>query len=327
MFHQLARAAQAAGVLGLLSVVAAVALAPLRQSHSGSTPAAPVIASPMETLYDREAAPIFARCDLPAAEALASASGGGALAKAAAADPERALCAFFLRSLAPRFQASDPARAFRIEDGGKEGTRAWYRVRQLEQGVPVYGGEGRVAVPRGAQGGEARYLGRFRTVPGRLTAPVPAINAAEALAAARRDQGAAGGLQPVPADLAGEPSPLELAPELVWLPQETPALLRNPYASLSASPAPFRLAWNLAVRPNFLELWEYLVDAETGAILQKLPVPPSGPPPPSRATSRGWSAPSAPGSIPTASTTSSTPPGRCTIRAARPSRTCPPEPW
>lgn len=126
------------------------------------------------------------------------------------------------------------------------------RLRQYAQGVEVYGAE---IVVHFAPGGEVLLNGRWRPSPV-LASVQPALQAAQAVQLALQD--AAQHTHVQPADPAVD------------------ALLGSsePRSTLVAffpkgQPEP-RLAWYIVLYPNLLRRYEYIVDAQTGEVLQHI---------------------------------------------------------
>jgi bacillolysin len=253
--------------IGALSMVLAVGIPSDGASFVSSSQADPVSTAapgPMETFYDEDATPIYVRATLPR-NVGGSAAG---LAKQSVDERDRAHCLRFLESLALRFASNSPRNAFRILSMEREATRTHFRVRRLEDGIPVFDGDGRVVL-KDEEGGDldALYMGRYRPAPKPSSTSIPGLKADQARERAWKDLSQGSEMAPADPEMSGPPTELETRPELVWFAPE-------PTAGVAPGlPAPaLRLAWHLAARPNFLELWEYLVDAQDGSILLKYPV-------------------------------------------------------
>ncbi|MEO7956864.1 MAG: M4 family metallopeptidase, partial [Fibrobacteria bacterium] len=249
--------------IGAFSLLLAAGLPAKAASYVSSSLPAPVSRSnpdPMETLYDQDATPIYVRATL-AKDAPGIVRG---LAKQSADDRDRAHCHRFLESVASRFAAASPQNAFRILSMDRESAQTHFRVLQLEDGIPLFDGDGRVVLKdKGGEALDAQYLGRFRQSANHSSS-LPRLTADEAKEVAWKDLSQVSDVAPVDTEVSGPPSELQVHPILVWYTPEVSG-------SAGDSKPVKRLAWHLAVRPNFLELWEFVVDAQDGSILLKFP--------------------------------------------------------
>ncbi|MBO0929410.1 M4 family metallopeptidase [Fibrella aquatilis] len=125
-----------------------------------------------------------------------------------------------------------------------------YRLSQTHRGVPVYGAELAVHLTNG----EVTLVnGQYQPIPTTLDVQ-PELSLTAAGKAALRDVG-----KTIPVRMFGQ-NILKMEPVTGEL---------CIYAGTSDQPAPARLAYDLTVRPNLLQRWQYVIDAQTGAVLAK----------------------------------------------------------
>ncbi|MBO0936238.1 M4 family metallopeptidase [Fibrella sp. HMF5335] len=125
-----------------------------------------------------------------------------------------------------------------------------YRMAQTHRGVPVYGAELAVHLTNG----EVTLVnGQYQPIPATLDVQ-PELSLAAAGKAALRDVG-----KTIPVRMFGQ-NVLKMEPVSGSL---------CVYAGSADQPAPARLAYDLTVRPNLVQRWQYVVDAQTGAVLAK----------------------------------------------------------
>ncbi|MCB0516299.1 MAG: M4 family metallopeptidase [Chitinophagales bacterium] len=128
------------------------------------------------------------------------------------------------------------------------------KLQQNWQGVPIFGAE---ATLHYNLQGNITLNGRLQTPPQEITSTNPALDASNAYAIAKNDLSA----KTTWKDL----SEAELAmlhhtkpkTELVILPT-------NNFVA-----GPYKLAWHVQLKPNFVEWWDYFIDAQSGEILNQ----------------------------------------------------------
>lgn len=172
-------------------------------------------------------------------------------ARAQLATPEdkRAAALTYLQEVADLMRIQRPSEEFVVKDMVEEEAQTHLKLSQVFQGLPVYGSE--IWVHLGADG-HALMNGRYRATPG-LERITPTLSAEQAMAAGR-------------ADLSQKTLYRELnEEEQQWL------SYTGPEAELIIYPLPeeeaLRLAYHITFRPNFVERWEYFLDAHTGEVL------------------------------------------------------------
>lgn len=120
------------------------------------------------------------------------------------------------------------------------------RLAQTYSGVPVYGSE---MVAHLTNGEVALLNGRYQPLPGGLST-TPKLTQANAVERAFRD-------------VRGQTAVRSFGDNLVKMNQSEGELCVYPDKDRPT------LAYRLTIRPNFREQWEYVVDAQTGAVLEK----------------------------------------------------------
>lgn len=158
----------------------------------------------------------------------------------------------FLGQIRGLLAIKDPAQSFQIRQtiADDELGQTHYRMTQTHQGVPVYGAELAVHLTNG----EVTLVnGQYQPIPATV-AVQPDLSLAEAGKAALLDVG-----KTAPVRMFGQ-NMLKLEPVSGQL---------CIYAGTTDAPLPARLAYDLTVRPNLLHRWQYVIDAQTGAVLAK----------------------------------------------------------
>jgi bacillolysin len=165
----------------------------------------------------------------------------------------RASCKTFLSSIRHALKISQPADELTVEDAPDNGSseNAHFKIRQRFHGITVLGAEATVHL----HGGRADFVGRTIATPDIST--VPGIT---------RDMA----IERALSDLRGK------SVSIINLSAEDRSLLEydGPSADLVIFPSTgadnsARLAYQVLVRPDVIDWWEYVIDAETGGILLK----------------------------------------------------------
>jgi len=157
----------------------------------------------------------------------------------------------FLSQVRNMMSLPDPEQSFAIKQSiTDELGQTHHRLMQTHRGVPVYGAE--LTVHQTA--GEVTLMtGQYRVIPPTL-AVRPSLSLAQAGKVALRHTG-------------------KVAPVQVFgqglLKLEAVAGELCVYAGGVNETIPPRLAYDLTIRPNLLERWQYLIDAETGEVLKR----------------------------------------------------------
>jgi bacillolysin len=176
------------------------------------------------------------------------------LKKAGTAAQKRALCQSYLSKISHVLKIARPSEELTIIDQADNTVpqTAHYKIKQMFRGIPVLGAEGTVHI----HDDQAEFIGHTIATPN-LTI-VPAFNSGQAIGCAISDLGKTG---VVVRDLTGD--------EKEFLDYSGPSAKLIVFPSSQAG-ANIRLAYQVLVRPDMIEWWEYIVDAETGEILQKI---------------------------------------------------------
>lgn len=157
----------------------------------------------------------------------------------------------FLRQVRSLLAVSDPDQLFTIRQTLTDDLgQTHHRLAQTHRGLPVYGAELTVHLTNGEV---THLMGRSRHVPSTLNI-VPSLSLNEAGKAALNDVGRNAVVQMFGQNI------LKLEPVKGEL---------CVYTGMDGDNVPARLAYDLTIRPNLMERWQYLVDAETGAVLHK----------------------------------------------------------
>jgi bacillolysin len=173
-----------------------------------------------------------------------------ALGKTTASARNKAQSRSFLSNISRALRINHPAEELIVIDQKNHGTRetARYRIRQHFRGITVLGAQATLHL----HGDRAELVGRL--VPTPAVATVPTLSADQARERALSDLRAAGvmvhNLKPEERMLLNYDRP---SAELVVYPDGTTD----------------HLAYQVRVRPNMIDWWEYIVDAHTGNILLK----------------------------------------------------------
>lgn len=172
------------------------------------------------------------------------------LNKTNAAAQNRAICRSYLSQISHALRIAHTQEELTIIDVEETASSetAHYRIRQHFRGIPVLGAEATLHL----HGDRAEFIGH--TVPTPDLSVVPALSAAQAVERAVSGIRASGVvLQELSID------------EQVILEYSKPSV----ELVVFPSDATDRLAYQVLVRPNMIDWWECIVDAETGDILLK----------------------------------------------------------
>ena len=168
---------------------------------------------------------------------------------------KRAQCRSFLSKIGPALRIAHPEEELTVTDinGAKVRTSetAHYKIRQKFRGITVLGAESTVQM----KGDRAEFVGR--TIATTKLDIVPSITAKQAIDYALNDLHA-NNIEVQ--ELSSEQK------EILEYNEPSAQLIIYPFLE-SGSAA--RLAYQVFVRPNVLDWWEYIVDAHTGEIILK----------------------------------------------------------
>ncbi|WP_375446812.1 M4 family metallopeptidase [uncultured Fibrella sp.] len=157
----------------------------------------------------------------------------------------------FLSQVRGLLTINDPEQAFAIKQTTTDELgQTHQRMMQTYQGVPVYGAELTVHQTNGEV---TLITGQYRVIPATLDIR-PALSLVQAGKAAMRSLGKA-----APVQMFGQ--------GLIRLEPVTGELCV--YAGSTDTKETPRLAYDLTVRPNLMERWQYVIDAQTGDVLRK----------------------------------------------------------
>ncbi|MEZ0607116.1 M4 family metallopeptidase [Fibrella sp. WM1] len=157
----------------------------------------------------------------------------------------------FLRQVRNLMAVRDPDQSFIISQTlTDELGQTHHRLTQTHRGLPVYGAELTVHLTNGEV---THVMGRYRNVPSTLTIE-PVLSLSEAGKVAMSDVGRKAIVQMFGQNI------LKMEPVKGAL---------CVYIGMDGNNVPARLAYDLTIRPNLMERWQYIVDAETGAVLHK----------------------------------------------------------
>jgi Zn-dependent metalloprotease len=180
-------------------------------------------------------------------------SGSASLGKTDADAEKRALCRSYLSKISRALRIARPSEELSIRDetNNSPAGMAHYKIKQQFRGIPVLGAEATLHL----HDDRAEFVGRTIATPDIAT--VPAIGAPQAASLALSDLLACGVVV------------RELTDDEEMILDYT-----GPTAELVIYPSPHadgasRLAYQVFVRPNMLDWWEYIVDAQTGEVLLK----------------------------------------------------------
>ncbi|MEZ0539964.1 M4 family metallopeptidase [Fibrella arboris] len=157
----------------------------------------------------------------------------------------------FLSQVRGLLTISDPEQSFALKQSTTDELgQTHHRLRQTHRGVPVYGAELTV---HQLDGEVTLMTGQYRIIPSTLDVR-PTLSLAQAGKEAFRHMGKA-----APVQMFGQ-GVLKLEPVAGEL---------CVYAGGADATVPPRLAYDLTVRPNLVERWQYIVDATTGEVLRR----------------------------------------------------------
>ena len=199
--------------------------------------------------YDPEVkTPVFISGKLPDNSTATS-----ALSKIGVAAQKRSRCRSYLSKIGRALRIARPADELTIMDQGDNNSSetAHYKIRQKFRGIPVLGAEATLHL----HGDRAEFVGRTIATPD--ISIVPAISEGQAVDRALDDLHANG--------TAFRKFSTE---EQVVLEYDGPSAELVVFPSLQTGSPP-RLAYQVLLRPNMLDWWEYDMDARTGEILLK----------------------------------------------------------
>ncbi len=159
----------------------------------------------------------------------------------------------YLRGVQGHLQVKDPAYEFYISETSKDDlAQSHIRMKQVYQGVEVYGGE----IILHARENKINGLnGRYFPTPS-LKDITPEVPESQALQAAINDLSQKTNYHVLSAS------------QKQLLQYEQPEAQLVIY-HLNNDPHTEHLTWHISIRPNFQELWEYFVDANTGKVLNQ----------------------------------------------------------
>ncbi len=159
----------------------------------------------------------------------------------------------YLVSLAPE-RIADPANEFKVVRAETDELgMAHVRLQQIFQGIPVHGAE---LIAHARDGEFASANGRYFATPN-LPSTVPAISAEKAF------ENLVENLGPANVKLAWTARELTFVGGKNWT-AELVIFFQNSTSNEA------KLAWNMTVRPDLMHRFEFMVDAQTGAILRKI---------------------------------------------------------
>jgi bacillolysin len=162
------------------------------------------------------------------------------------------LASRYLEELKSLTRVVSPAQEF-VPGKKLEDAEAYHlRFQQQYLGVPIYGAE---VVVHLRKDGERLFNGHYRATPAEVST-VPGLSEQDAITAAIRDVSQITHYRPL----------RNLEKKILKYPGHQAELVL--YAPPS-QPEALHLAYHLSFRPNFVERWEYFVDAHNGAILHK----------------------------------------------------------
>lgn len=161
----------------------------------------------------------------------------------------------YLTQLKDVLELRNPAEEFVLQQSETdELSQTHTRFRQTYRGIPVYGAE--ALVHSSASGEQLVFNGRTFPTPS-LGSVSPRLSAEQAVQRAMSDLGKEALVRTMG----------QLERRLLKYDQPSSELV---VYHLNDDPAAERLAWVLSIRPNFVERWQYIVDAQTGQVLDKL---------------------------------------------------------
>jgi Zn-dependent metalloprotease len=175
------------------------------------------------------------------------------LKKTDAASRKRVLCRQYLSQISTALRIAHPAEELSIdgETNDNESGTAHYKIRQKFKGIAVLGAEATLHL----HDDMAEFVGR--TIPTPDLTTIPTISAGQAVTAALSELLSDGILiREFNAD------------EMEILDYSKPAVKLIIFPPQQASSAP-RLAYQVLVRPNMLDWWECVIDAQSAEVLLK----------------------------------------------------------
>lgn len=182
-------------------------------------------------------------------------SGSQPLKKMSASAQRRAKCQTFLLKIGPALRIANPEEELTVTEinDAKNHTSetSHYKIRQKFRGVTILGAEATVHL----KGDRAEYVGRTIATPNLDI--VPSLSEKQAIDRSLNDLQA---------------NNIEV--QKLSLEQQEILEYNEPSAQLIIYPSPendspAHLAYQIFIRPNMLDWWEYIVDAHTGEILLK----------------------------------------------------------
>ncbi len=160
----------------------------------------------------------------------------------------------YLDGLKDMLKIKKPTEEFRlINTQTDELAHTHARMQQTYKGIPVYGGE---AILHTDKTGEVTLLNGHLYPTPNIQEITPTVSEKQVGSIALQDLDSKAIVR-----MMGQ-----LEKKMLHYDQPTAELL---IYHLNDNPSDERLAWNVTVRPNFIERWQYLIDAKTGEILDK----------------------------------------------------------
>jgi len=237
-------------VLTAFSSVFAISGAPRASNNSLQKQA--LVSIPSDTLSlkygDAGNRPIFISGKVGAKLATPS-----SLTKVDRAAQKQALCLAYLLNIRHALKITQPSEELTIIEDAQNPSSdtGHFKIKQKFHGVPILGAEATVHI----HGDQAEYIGRTIATPDIST--VPTLSVEQATERALSDLRATGAvIRELSADEKAILDYTKPSAELVVFPSMQTGF-------------PARLAYQVLLRPNVLDWWEYIVDAETGDVLLK----------------------------------------------------------
>lgn len=226
--------------IGLKRNLSAVSQAPFRPHSFPAQAVTLSFGGPGKTIFDRDGRLIFASGKVP-----------DAIPVGLKSSDQLASCYQYLGVLGSALKIGDPASEFvmlrtQTDDLGM----THFRMGQVYKGIPVWGGEAFLHT-------RGDYVDIFN---GRVY-PTPAIQETRPAVTA----GTA--VSTTVLHVSGQTSFQQLTPEIEKLLNYTQPISELVIYHKDQKPENARLAWHVTIRPNFLELWEYFIDAQNGEVL------------------------------------------------------------
>lgn len=211
---------------------------------------APVDSDTLTIRYDAEGiTPIFISGKIVENTAISQ-----SLRKTDAASRKRNLCRQYLWQISQALRISRPTEelSFIENTDGKVTESNHYKVRQNFKGVPVLGAEATIHLHNDM----AHFVGR--------TIPTPDLNTTPTISA---EQAVSTAIAELNNDGIAIRKLNEVEMEILDYSKPTSELIIFPAQDRASFP---RLAYQVLVRPNMLDWWELIIDAQTADVLQKL---------------------------------------------------------